>query len=49
MPSGLLLFGHCAFFYFLYYWERGKPCNNGGLLMKAGSEDVVSHSKEPRL
>lgn len=37
MPSGLLLFGHYIFF----HWERGKPCNNGGLLMRAGSEDVV--------
>ncbi len=38
MPSGLLLSGHCAFF---LNWEQGKPCNNGGLLMRAGSEDVV--------
>lgn len=35
----------CNFF----HWKRGKPCNNGGLLKKAGSEDVVSHSKKPRL
>ncbi len=36
-PPGCYFFGHCIFF----HWERGKPCNNGGLLMRAGSEDVV--------
>lgn len=39
MPTGLLLFCHCAFLFF--HWERGKPCNNVGLLMEAGAEDVV--------
>lgn len=40
MPSGLLLFATVLFFFF-FHWEWGKPCNNGGLLMESGSEDVV--------
>jgi len=48
MPSGLLLFCHCAFLFF--HWEWGKPCNNAGLLMESWRwRCSLSHSKKPRL